>query len=278
MPIPAADIEDLDTAIRELTQPHTTKVLQANATTSWATTIKHEPLLVRLRDAIAGGISSHGAATQGRERIPLDPGALIVWDRITERINELYLDMPAHQRQHLYVQDRLAGWYSAHRDTVTDDTESARENRRMIKGWARSIEAMFNPPSVLELTTEIRACVLTTRSRRTWDSDRARLVSHPYLTAKIDRTTKEPAERVVGHVPAQCPECGESYGHDPKTGDRVIALVVEYHDLGAETLDYAIGRCRFCERIWRGRTAIRELRWAIDNYDTPAPELQHSAA
>lgn len=64
-----------------------------------------------------------------------------------------------------------------------------------------------------------------------------------------------------------CPVCGERFAFDPKTGDRVTAIIIEYRNLGEETLDKATGLCRSCEAVWKGRAGLRELRWLVDEKD-----------
>lgn len=66
---------------------------------------------------------------------------------------------------------------------------------------------------------------------------------------------------------AACPECGERFALDPKTGDQVTALVVEYRQEGALTVEHAVVSCRFCERRWVGGAGSREVAWEIENAD-----------
>lgn len=276
------EVDELDIAIKNLTQRHSTKVLQSNpAGITCISEVDHDPLLLRLRDAVAGGTARHAGSTQGREKIPLNPGALILFDRIAVQVNEWYLALPDYQRRHLPISDRLATWYVHHLNAlraskVTD--EQADVVRRTILGWSHSIEAMFDPPQVLELTVDVEKLstpVLVPRMRRRRDPRTGRVYAVPVL----DELSRPIVTRLLkGFVPAECPECHERYAYDPTTGDQMCALIVEYRDLGPETLDHAIGRCRACEEVWRGRDRIRALRWAIDQQeaqgedDTPRTE------
>jgi hypothetical protein len=237
-------------AIDKLTLNHFTKVLQERNGISCISDVDHEPLLRQLRDAVGSSTGSKGAASDGSARIPFNPTALALFDDIADRINAWYRELPAAVEER-YIWDRLRDWYTDFENRrragkVTDTTEHV--TLKLVEGWVRSIEAMFDPPTTLELTEQIL---------------------HP---TKTD-TDGKPA--VIGHRPAGCPMCGERYAHDPRTGDQITAIIIEYRNIGAETLDKATGLCRFCTTVWRGRTGLRELRWAVDHpeekeHDTPS--------
>jgi hypothetical protein len=66
-------------------------------------------------------------------------------------------------------------------------------------------------------------------------------------------------------ITTSCPVCGERYAYNPDTGGQIPAVVVQFRDtLGPTMLDEATGMCRFCEAQWKGRHALRELRFEID--------------
>jgi hypothetical protein len=191
-----------------------------------------EPLLVMLRDAVAGGIGSHAGSSPGRERIPFDAAALEMFDGIVKRINALYVGLP-NAREDRYLQDRLRDWYlhfalRISRSEVT--VEQERAMAKQLEGWARGIEAMFDPPNRMELTQRVNG-----------------------LTE-----------------PVPCPSCGNRHAFDPKTGDQIVALVIDYWNVGESMLDDAVARCRFCEEVWEGRFRLRELRWQIDEAEAVA--------
>jgi len=62
-----------------------------------------------------------------------------------------------------------------------------------------------------------------------------------------------------------CPECGERWAFDPKNGDRIGALLVEYRTSGASIFDSATVHCRACDHLWKGSHGSREVSWAIDH-------------
>lgn len=65
-------------------------------------------------------------------------------------------------------------------------------------------------------------------------------------------------------ITAPCPLCDARVWFEPQTGNQVTAVVVEYMEVGAATLEKASGLCRACGVVWKGSSALRELRWLID--------------
>jgi len=65
-------------------------------------------------------------------------------------------------------------------------------------------------------------------------------------------------------ITAACPLCNARVSVEPGTGNQVTAVVVEYLEIGAATLDEATGLCRACGVVWKGRAGLRELRWLIE--------------
>lgn len=209
-------------AVDALTLPKRVKVIQATETDSWVSELKHAPLLIQLRDAVVGGISKHAGSSLGSERIPLDAGALELFDQISVTVNGWYLAVPV-PRRHMVITDRLRAWYVHHANLIRAgrvSEEVDREATRTLVSWMDQIRAQFDPPIILEL---LHRCPM--------DS------------------------------------CGQQWALNPSTGDRIVALVVEYREVGAETLDQAVGRCRACGSEWRGRFALRSLRYQLDHQD-----------
>ena len=273
-------------AIEKLTIPHATRVLQTNdAGISCISDVNHDPLLVTLRDAVAGGTSAHNNSTMGSERIPLNPGAMELFDAIARQVNVWYLAIN-EPREHLHIHTRLGRWYLNFEDRRRKAKLTASEEHdalKLVEGWARSIEAMFDPPSVLELTQEYREPVMVPKTRvRVVDGERVKepvtdAAGDVVMVPKLDRL-KQPLLRLVKTEPAACPNCGERYAHDPKSGDQISALILEYRELGPETFDHATGLCRFCSEVWRGGSRVRELRWLIDHADDTPNEVDTETA
>lgn len=221
-------MSDLLTAVDALTLPSVVKVKQSDGDREWTTDCRQDALLIQLRDAVAGGIGSHAGASAARERMPIDAGALELFQSIASDVSKWYLEVPG-RREHLLVTDRLRGWYVHHANEVRAGKVSPftdLEVTRKVEGWVSKIRGTFDPPIRLELTEVIEGRM----------------------------------------VPVACPatDCGERFAFDRRTGDQVIALVVEYRELGVETLDQAVASCRACGGEWRGRAALRGLRWLLD--------------
>ena len=225
-------MSDLLTAVDALTLPSVVKVKQSDSDREWTTECRQVPLLVQLEAAVAGGIGSHAGSSPARERMPIDAGALELMGQIEGVVSGWYWSVP-NVRLKVDLSTRLRVWYVHHANQVRAGKIGAADDvktTRMVEGWVSQIRGMFDPPIRLELT------------------------------------------EVVGgqSVPVACPECGERFAFDPNTGDRVTAVVVEYRELGEETLDRAVGSCRACSAVWRGRAALRGLRWLLDEREMAA--------
>jgi len=108
------------------------------------------------------------------------------------------------------------------------------------------------------------AYIGTVRSEHT-DLQYERIISgwHREITAMFDPPTRL-------EITAACPLCNARVSVEPGTGNQVTAVVVEYLEIGAATLDEATGLCRACGVVWKGRSALRELRWLIEVAETAA--------
>jgi len=266
-------------AVDKLTLNHITKVAQTNeAGISCISEVDHPPLLLQLRDAVAGGTGSHTPSSAGNERIPVNPGALEMFDAIAKRINAWYITVP-NAREDRYIHERLRDWYVDYTNQLRAGKISDADEYttvKLIEGWARNIEGLFDPPITLELTEEHWEPVLIPKTRvRVIDGEKVQepvldINNNPVMKQKISRG--KPLQRLVKTEPAACPLCSERFAFDPKTGDKITALILEYRNLGIDTLDRATGLCRSCEMVWRGRTALRELRFDLgsDHPETAA--------
>lgn len=231
-------MSDLLTAVDALTLPSVVKVKQSDGDREWTTECRQDALLIQLRDAVAGGIGSHAGASAARERMPIDAGALELWAHIEGVVSSWYWAIPdvrlsrreVMMRSGVDVSMRLRVWYVHHANQVRAGKVSQLadlEVTRMVEGWVSKIRGTFDPVIRLDFY-----------------------------------------ELVDGKpMPVACPieECGARYAFDPKTGDRIIAVVLEYRDLGAETIDKAVGRCRSCEHEWAGGYGVRELAYYLDS-------------
>lgn len=274
-------------AVDRLTLNHVTKVMQtktvedrdaeghvtASIDIACISEVDHDPLLVQLRDAVAGGIGSHAGSSPARERMPIDPSALALFDEIVAQVNAWYSNLPGAVEER-YLHDRLRDWYIDYENRrragkVAEDAEV--DTLKLVEGWARRIEGMFDPPITLELTQETRVPVMVPKTRRRVDPETGESWREPVVDADGNPVMLPklkggvPVTRVTKVQPAPCPICGERYALNPKTGDQMTAIIIEYRNIGAETLDKATGLCRFCDTVWRGRNGLRELRWLVDH-------------
>ncbi|MCU1441120.1 MAG: hypothetical protein JWP85_2117 [Rhodoglobus sp.] len=225
------------TAVDKLSQKHLTRVMQSKTVehrdaegelldtieVACVSVIDHDPLLIQLRDAIGSSTGSKGASSDGAARIPFNPAAQALFDPIARQINAWYIVLP-NAREERHIHDRLRDWFTDFENRRRAGKLHATEENdttRMVEGWVRSIEAMFDPPNVFEVTDD--------------------------------------------EVPAPCPLCGGRYAIDERTGDRITALIIEYRNLGAETMEHATGLCRSCYTVWEGSSGLRNMRWAIEN-------------
>jgi len=197
-------------AVDALTLPTTARVDQGGG---HPTVIKHAPLLDQLEAAVAGGIGSHAGASAYRERMPLNADAMRLIDDVSSVVMVWHLRLSSSVRfGSLAV--RVRAWYVLHLGSVTSEhTDKAYAG--VLEGWQKEVEALFDPPTRLEVT-------------------------------------------------APCPMCGVRRSTDERTGQEGSAVVIEYREVGALTLDEAVGSCRACEVVWKGRSALRELRWLIE--------------
>jgi hypothetical protein len=200
-------------AVQKLARPYRTKVLQQNdAGISCITDIEHAPLLLQLRDAVIGGIGKHAGGSAARERIPFDAGALELFDEIAAVINGWYRRLPnAVEERH--INDRLSDWfvdYENRRRGGKITLETDLDTTRLVEGWARRIEGMFDPEKTLEVTGACPTC----GARYAFDPK-----SGDQMTAVVIKY-RELGELFFDHATGMCRACTEVW----KGGSRLREL------------------------------------------------------
>jgi len=275
-------------AVDRLTRPRSSWVLQANeAGIQCRSEVKHDPLLQQLREAVVGGIGSHAGSSAGHERLPFDAGALKLYSEIEDALTVMFVEL-VQEPVYLELERTARQWYLAYSNKVragqVPDSDVA-DTLNQLERWAHQIEGKFDPPQKLELTVAVRETVMKPKTRRRVDKETGEswretvLDDHgqPIMVPKVDRNNK-PIVRIVRRQPATCPRCGENFAFDPSTGDKILALVVEYREEGQSTIEHGSGFCRSCEHIWKAGTGMRELAWAIEQEEKAlnAPEGQPS--
>lgn len=278
---------ELLNAVDALTAPRKTKVVQSNAAGIMCVSdVPHTPRLQHLRESIIGGIGSHEGGS-GEDRLPLDAGALALYTEIESDVSMWFVKLTG-KPVYLTPEQTLRQWYiafdKAHRAGEVGDAHRAGKVRSLTR-WANQIDAKFDPRKTIELTVTIREPVLVPVVRYRVDKNgyRVPIVQHnadgtPQMRVKHHWRTKEPLTRVVERRPASCPECGENTALDPKTGDKILALILEYRDESVATVDNAKITCRFCETTWEGGSGCRAVSWEIDQEEIRLNEAHATGA
>jgi uncharacterized protein with PIN domain len=65
-------------------------------------------------------------------------------------------------------------------------------------------------------------------------------------------------------VTRRCPGCERKHVYN-ESNEQVAAVVITWH----KSFDKSIATCRACGRTWVGESELRQLRWEIDQRDTP---------
>lgn len=233
--------------------------------------IKRDGLLKQLRESIAGGIGSHAGSSDPRTRIPIDAGALELYNQIEENITEWFVEY-AKQPVHLDPETNLRQWFilfKVKQEQGRIPHEIEREYLRIVEGWVHSIEAKFDPPKTLELTVNEFYRSVDSNGNAQYDEN-----GDPIYLMDGDR------RRVKARHLAECPLCGAQRAFDPKNGDQMPALILEFRDEGNQTLENATGLCRSCAEVWRGGHRVRLLSWEVGQQEialnTPQPQVAES--
>lgn len=69
---------------------------------------------------------------------------------------------------------------------------------------------------------------------------------------------------VTLEVTRPCPHCRAKYVYN-ESNEQVAAVVITWH----KAFDKSIAACRACDQSWVGESELRQLRWEIDQHDTP---------
>lgn len=241
--------------VARLSETHQEQVRQVNQHgVTCLTLVTRPPLLIQLRDAVYSSTGRRGASSLGSERIPINAGALELYARIRNQVNDSYEaltgDVAPPDLEHT-----LWLWHKAFLNAIRDgevDQESVDRATARAQQWVEQIEGMFDPPKVLELMVERVEIVEAFVDTRSYFD----------VAPRLQRVQRE--ERRT--LPAPCPKCTARYAEDPATGNRVLAVVVEYHE-GGDLFGTLRAVCRACNHEWRGAEAGRPLQALIQETD-----------
>lgn len=241
-------------AVADLIEPRTVRFVQRPPGGGWRVAeVVHEPLIQVIRQAIAGNTGSKaGGASDPTTRMPIDPGALAVYDDLVRETTRWYQGLANRPAPEL-PEEALLDWLELFEHSLVhpeDDAAAAVEVARKVRKllwWERRILDQFDPPEQFEVAAVVDEPVI---SRHT---------GLPVM--KRDGTVATNPKS----VPADCPKCGHATAWDPATGNTISALVITYRQSEAErAMTAAVGLCRSCEWTWRGASQLREMRAAID--------------
>lgn len=115
------------------------------------------PLLDWLATAVANNIGGDGGGRPGRERTPIDIGALTLYEEIDGRIRSWLDELGARPGRDVTATQALRTWYALWigrtRLDGLDDTY-----RDILRRWESRIEDILDPPKRIEITAPCPAC------------------------------------------------------------------------------------------------------------------------
>lgn len=152
-----ADTDDrLLLAVEELTKPQRSKVMQEAV----LRTVELPPLLVQLRDAIAGSIGIGGSGSLANERNMLDGDALYRFSLISTTIADWARMVGTTATKNDPVAT-LKAWYIAYTAKPVQ-LDSERFYLREMRSWAGQIRAKLDPPRSKDLPDSCPVCDAST--------------------------------------------------------------------------------------------------------------------
>ena len=148
---------DLLDALDALTKSRTTKTVQEKNGITCVSPVELPSLLDRLEDAIRGTVGIGGGGSLPNERNMLNAGNLYTAVMITTMVKEWARGAGIVTRPADTPAPLLRSWY-----VLFSQTERYREDHsfylRKMQGWAKQIEALFDPPRTRDLPDECPLC------------------------------------------------------------------------------------------------------------------------
>jgi hypothetical protein len=143
-------------AVEELTKPQRSKVMQEAV----LRTVELPPLLIQLRDAIAGSIGIGGSGSLANERNMLDGDALYRFSLISSTIGD-WARMAGSTAAKNDPVATLQSWYVAYTAKPVE-LDSERFYLRELRSWAGQIRAKLDPPRSKDLPDACPVCEAST--------------------------------------------------------------------------------------------------------------------
>ncbi|WP_104128021.1 hypothetical protein [Cryobacterium sp. Y57] len=150
-------MNDLLDALDALTKSRTTKTVQEKNGITCVSPVELPSLLDRLEDAIRGTVGIGGGGSLPNERNMLNAGNLYTAVMITTMVKEWARGAGIVTRPADMPAPLLRSWY-----VIFSQTERYREDHsfylRKMQGWAKQIEALFDPPRTRDLPDDCPLC------------------------------------------------------------------------------------------------------------------------
>jgi hypothetical protein len=183
------------------------------------------PLLEMLHDAVASNVGGTGSGAPGRERVPLDLGALELFGAIDERVRAWLADLDARPGKDVSPTQSLQTWHVLW-SANTANAALEPQFRTVLERWVVEIGQVLDPPRRIELGG-----------------------SEPVPCPKCgEEWVLNGSQRLNGTV-------------DPNDAAWARAVAVYEHG----TLDESFAACAACGARWEGVLGLRALRVAIDD-------------
>lgn len=152
-------IRELNKVVDILTKEHEELIDQKGSILGMR---REQPLLLKLRLAVASNMGGAGAGKAGRERVPINVGAADLQDRILADIREWYgreTDYAEHGRTS--PESTLRQWFiryvNRYRAGQVSDDGFDRQTA-VVAGWVTQIRDLLDPPFRWTLTSPCPIC------------------------------------------------------------------------------------------------------------------------
>lgn len=223
---------DILAVVDRLTLPHASQVVtDDDSGDTVKQTVKHDALLVQLRDSVRSSTGAHpGAGGLASERNVIDSDALEQYDKIAGQIQRLYAEV-TDARPFRFPESNLRSWFVAFKRQVEGrkiSSDLVEQRYRKLNAIAAVIESKLNPPTILEITAPCPRCEATHATDEAGIFRRAVVVE--------SRITEY---RSLDHTRARCVACSATWIHG--RGMRQLRYEIDQAEQGADSseLEYS---------------------------------------